>query len=330
MAERNGVLDWAGIADSVAPSQNGPVVSLVGLSAWLSRVDYSGVYQVWETNTFDVLRELIDHATSKPRGINFVRPNLDSATTVGDPEPPAKPRKPPRHKHESKSAYQASARYHTWQTDLTNWKNTYGSNQRYKLVWWESPYVGAEFNNLASTTEFDWREQYRWVSALNPEFKINFADDLTATRTDFAVIDGVNVVGRLAPTDNDTAYANKIFEIGAGHGRKTLRATATYDDGRLYAARFARHKRQKHRKQLLRTANHLVKHTRRIDPQIGTIQIYDVEGMAPAESLKPGDIITVRSDYVSPRINVQCLVRSKTEMPLQPGIVQLELETQPS
>jgi hypothetical protein len=73
-----------------------------------------------------------------------------------------------------------------------------------------------------------------------------------------------------------------------------------------------------------------VKHTRRIDPQIGTIQIYDVEGMAPAESLKPGDIITVRSDYVSPRINVQCLVRSKTEMPLQPGIVQLELETQPS
>lgn len=330
MAERDGALDWCGIADSVLPGATGTTVQLVGLSAWLSRVDYSSVYQVWQTDAFDAVRELIDHATSKPRGINFVRDNSHSVNTVGDPEPPPKPRKPPRHKGESKSDYQASSRYTTWVADLQTWKDTYGNNQKYKLLWWEAPYVGTEFNNLASSVGFDWREEYSWTAPLTPQFKINFADDLSAARSDIAVIDGVNVVGRLTPNDNDTAYANKVIALGAGHGRKMLHKMATYDDGRLYAARYARYKRQHHQGQLQRSANQLVKHTRRIDPQIGTVSIYDVDGFAPVASLKPGDIINVRSDFVVPPINVQCLIRTKTEDPLNPGTVIVELETQAS
>lgn len=330
LAERNSVLDWVGIADAVTPDANGLTVPLVGLSAWLSKVDYSSVYTTWQRDTFDVVRELIDHATAKPRGINFVRDNSNSTTTVGDPQPPPKPRKPPRHKGEKKSDYTSSARYHTWETDLQNWKNNWGSNQQYKLLWWENPNVGKAFNDLANETGFDWRERYSWTAPLTPQFKIDFADNLVTTRTDYAVIDGVNVVGRLTPTYDDVAYANKVIMEGAGHGRKMLRKIAIVDDGRLYAARYARLKRQKHAGQLQRAANQLLSHTRRLDPQIGTVNVYDVEGMAPTETLKAGDVITVRSDYLVPRINVQALIRSKTETPLNPGIVQLELETRQS
>lgn len=332
LAERNGNLDWAGIADVVAPGQNGVQVTLVGLSAWLSRVEYSGNYQTWETNAFNVARELIDHATGKPRGINFTRDATSSSQTVGDPNPPPKPRKPPRHKNEKKSDYLDSTRYTTWETDLQNWKDAYGDKQKYKIVWWEHPTVGEEFNNLAREVNFDWREQYSWTSGSGstPIFKINFADSLAAVRDDFAVIDGVNVVGRLTPNDDDEHYANKVIAVGAGHGRKTRRQTASVDDGRLYSMRYDKHKRQKNMRQLQRQANKKLAHTRRIDPQIGTVNVYDVAGMAPAESLKPGDIITVKSDFVVPRVNVLAMVRSKTELPLAPGTVQLELETQQS
>lgn len=331
MAERNGNLDWCGLVDQVAPTQAGAQLGLIGLSAWLSRVDYSGVYQVWETNTFDVLRELLSHANGKPRGLTFTYPGaLMSATTVGSPNPPAKPHKPGRHKHESKSDFHASSRYTTWQADLATWNDTYGDNQKYKLVWWDAPRVGEEITSLANESGFDWREQYHWTAPLEPEFKFNFADDLTVVRNDIQLIDGVNVVGRLIVNDNDTSYANKAIVLGAGHGRKMRRETSSFDDGRLYSTRYVHKKHIKHKRRLQKVADQSVKSFRRLDPQVGTVNAYDVDGFSPMETLKPGDIIPVKSNYVYPRVNVMALVKSKTEDPLNPGMVQLELVTQNS
>lgn len=328
-AERNGALDWVGLADMVSPGATGTQVKLVGLSAWLSRVDFSGIYQVWQTNTFDVLRMLLDHANGKPRGLTFAYPGaLMSATTVGDPEPPPKPVKPPRNKHEKKADYQASARYTTWQADLTTWTNTYGNYEKYKILFWESPYVGDEFNSLSSELGFDWRESYRWVSALNPEFKINFADDLSAVRTDVIIEEGVNIQGRLTPSDDDETYANKVLAVGAGQGRNTRKESASYDDGRLYATRFLIRKHIHNKHKLQNQATRAVNHYRRIDPQIGTVNVNDSDGTAAA--LKPGDIVRVKSRFLVPNIDAMAQIVSKTEYPLQPGTVQFEFQTQAS
>lgn len=326
-AEKNGNLDSAFIVDSISPGAGGAKVALIGTSGWLQRVDYSGNWQVWERDTFDAVRELIDHANGKPRGLTFVRDNSNSVTTVGDPEPPPKPTKPPRHKGESKADYQASTRYHNWQDDLTDWNNAYGSNERYKLVFWEAPIVGDELNSLANENSFDWREQYTWTAPLTPQFKINFADDLSVVRTDFAIVDGENVVGRLAPSDDDDTYANKVLVIGAGQGQKARKASTAVDDGRLYSAAFHNRKHTKNQKQLQRAANRTVARLRKIDPQIGNVTVRDDELYAPAETLLPGNIVPVRSNLVYPSINTMGLIKSKTVDPMNPGVVQLDLET---
>lgn len=326
-AEKNGALDSVYIADSVTPSALGTQVKLIGLSGWLSRVEFSSIYQVWETNTFDVLRMLLDHANAKPRGLTWTYPGARmSATTVGDPNPPAKPTKPPRHKGESKSTYQASARYTTWQADMTTWTNTYGNYEKYKILFWESPYVGDELSSLSTELGFDWRESYQWTAPLTPEYKINFADDLSVLRTDILIEDGVNVLGRLSPSDADETYANKVLAVGAGQGRNTRKATASYDDGRLYSARFLLRKGIHNSHKLQHQADAAVKRYRIIDPQIGTVNVNDVDGLG--SSLLPGNIVTVKSNFLVPRVNTLARVLSKTINPLQPGSVQIDFETQ--
>lgn len=328
-AEKNGGLDSAYICDSVAPGPNGAVIKLIGVAGWLARVEYSGVWQQWETNTFNAVRELLSHANSKPRGLTFAYPGSRmSATTVGDPEPPPKPRKPPRHKGEKKSDYIDSDRYKTWQDDISDWNSNYQQNEKYKLVFWESPFVGDKINSLANENNFDWREQFAWAGPFDPTFTFNFADDLQSVRTDIVIEDGLNVAGRLAITDDDQTYANKILGIGAGQGRKTRRSLSSFDDGRLYSAAYMTRKREHNKRQLDRASDRLVKRRRKIDPQIGTVTIYDVDGMASAESIVPGNIIAVRSTFVHPRVSTMALVKSKTVNPLNPGTVQLELETQ--
>lgn len=329
-AEKNGTLDSAYIVDSVAPSPAGAQIKLIGVAGWLMKVEYAGVYQVWQTNTFDAVREFLSHANGKPRGLHFEYPTSRmSATTVGDVEPPPKPRKPPRHKGEKKSEYEDSDRFKAWQDDMNDWQDTWGDNEKYKVVFWESPFVGDVINNLANENTFDWREQFRWVSGpKDPEFTFNFADDLTSTRTDIVIEDGVNVVGRLMPSDDDQTYVNRVLGVGAGQGRKTRRTVSTVDDGRLYAAGFYIKKHEKNKKQLQRASDRSVKRRRKIDPQIGTVNVYDIDGYASAETLVPGNIVAVRSTFVHPHLDTMALITSKTVNPLNPGTVQFELETQ--
>jgi hypothetical protein len=327
--EKDGELDQVYIADSVQPGSGGAQLKLIGASGWLARVPYTGVYQVWSTNTFDVMRELLDHANSKPRGIDWVYPSLDSATTVGDPEPGPKPVKPPRHKGESLSDYKDSTRYHNWQDDLAAWQDADGKNQKYKVVFWESPYILDEINNLVEQEDFDWREEYRWVTGqFDPEFKINFADNLSVHRTDIAIIDGDNTQGRLFPTDDDGGYANTVIAIGAGQGRKALKQIVAVDDGRLYAARYFTRKHIHHNNQLAKAATKALNRYRTIDPQIGATNLYNVGGMADVSTLNPGDIVDIRSDLLNPPLDAQARVKSVTENLMMPGRVQIDFETQ--
>lgn len=328
--EIDDVLQGVFIVDDLYPVAEGTRLELIGLSAWLYGADYTDVFSSWEVNTFVVLRHLLDHATSKPRGIDFVRDGgLMSSTTVGDPNPPPKPKRPPRNKGESKKDWKGSQRYKDWENDLASWKNQYGDWQRYKIASWQQLSVGHEISELVKETGFQWCESYRWVdkAALTPEYKFLYADRLGVDRTDIEFVVGVNIAKELEPRDVNERYSNKVIALGAGEGPKMLRRTAVVDDGRLYKASFMRRKHVHNKKKLQRLADRQVARTAVVNIKIGAADVISSPGYASLNTLKLGDIVPVRSSVTIPPLDIMCKVISISRAP-DSGVFALGLSTQ--
>lgn len=314
--EIDGALEHVLVVTNAYPNGDGGIqVDLMGAIGWNQRVDYNDAYARWEPNTFDVVRHLLAHANSKPRGLTFAYDNaIMSNTVLGDPEPPNKPRKPNRRKGESKKEYKDSQRYKDWEQDLQDWKDQYGDHERYKIGWWEMPYVGEEIDELAKETGFDWREEYKWLdkAALQPEFRMVFADNMRVRRTDIQFVDGVNIADTLEPKDEDTDYANRVVALGAGEGRKMKNKNGTVNDGRLYQSKFIHRKHVRRGKRLKKFAERAAARASVIDVELGSVVVWDVPGYSPLNSLNLGDEVEVISDHLNPPLRLWCRVTSIT------------------
>lgn len=317
--EIDGTLEYGFIVTNAYPDgEGGTKLELIGMTGWLFKVDFSDEYSTWERNTFAVVRTLLDHANTKNRNITFAYDTgIQSATTVGDPNPPPKPKRPQRNKHESKKDWKDSNRYQNWEDDLQNWQQNHGDKQRYKLMPWNMIYVGAELNELAKETGIQWCEDYRWVDAVNlvPEHKFLYGDRLGTDRADIAFVDGLNIADTLDPKDESTDYANKVILYGAGEGPKMLRRTATKDDGRLYQATFVRAKKIRRKKKLERLATRTVNKRSVLDVELGSVVVWDTPGFSPMSTLALGDRVPVVSNNMNPPLNITVRVTSKTRTP---------------
>lgn len=327
LGEEDGELAWAGICVAANPDEKGRKLEFIGPRGWLERVPYNSTLLTWRANAFDVARELINHSKKYPNSIPFALGNNKSAFTVGDIEPPAKPKPPPRRKGEKKSEWQNSKRYQNYRDALTDWNDLYGQRKRYEVVWWEAPYIGEEFDSLAKEVGFDYRETFRWKNrnTLVPEFGIQLGDRIATRRTDIELVDGVNLAKPLDTKDSDDPYANAIFGLGAGEGKSMIRAEATVNDSRLYQAEFIAYKSVRDKARLRSLVQADLKNYSNIDPDIDTVVAWDMPGYASLASLRCGDEVRVMSDNATPVVDTWRRVASISRNPVQ-SVVTIGLE----
>lgn len=303
--DENEELRWVGICTGAVPNDKGLNLSFIGPRGWLERVDFNGVIRRWETDVFHIVRTLINHAETKPQSLSFHVTQGGSAYSVGDEQPPAKPRQPARRKGEKKSDYTASKRYKDWQEEMTRWTNRYGDREPYTLAWWEAPSVGEEIDSLAKETGFDYRERFRWVdrAKLQAAFHLDLADNMVKRRDDIAFVDGVNLAAGLDPDHSDD-YANRVIALGAGEGRKMRMERAGGSDGRLYQSEYVLYKTIRNTKRLKALAQADRARLADTAPNIKTIVAWDVEGFAPLNTLQVGDEVKVQSTYTDPETDL--------------------------
>lgn len=318
-AEEDGDLSWYGICSAANPDKDGLHLEFVSGKGWLEGVPYQDEYTSWRVNVFDVVRHLIAHTKKYAPRLEFVVPANDSAFTVGDPEPPRKPKEPPRRKGEKKSEWQDSKRYNEWQKDRDEWNEKYGQYEQFSIAWYEAPYVGEEIDSLAKETGFDYRDRVEWADKGNlvPRFYFDFADNMITRRDDIAFVDGINLAAPLDPKDGDEKFANYVIGLGAGEGRKMARVTVGQADGRLYQAQYVQYKSIRNTNSLrgLATADHRVLNNK--DPKLDTVVVWDVPGFASVGSLKVGDEVRVTSENAIPPIDAWAVIKQITRNPTE-------------
>lgn len=329
LAEEDKQLAWAGICTAATPEKGGVQLEFAGPFQALQRVDYSGIYSSWKANVFDVVRMLVNHSTTKPDfPLRFKMPTTKSAFTVGDPEPPAKPKPPARKKGQTISEWKASTAYKNYEKNLKAWTDKYANYEKYTIGWYEAPYVGEEIDTLAKESGFDYREGVRWVdrSQLKYELTFDFADTLGTRRDDIAFVDGMNIAKALDPKDTDEVFANRVIGLGAGEGRAMARVTTGGADGRLYQAQFVQYKSIANTTRLRNLAQ--ADHTRlnNKSPKIDSLTVWDVPGYASVSTLRVGDEVQVKSNNVVPSVDAWVRVKRITRDPSQ-SVAALVVET---
>lgn len=327
-AEEDAKLAWAGICVAANPDSKGLKLEFTGPTGWLQGVPFGGHIAVWKTNAFDVARALIAHSRTYPNALQFDTGSNLSAFTVGDPQPPNRPKEPARRKGETKAEWQSSDRYDKWQIAAQNWDDKYGDRKRWEIAWWESPYVGEEFSSLAKEVGFDYQERVRWAdrSALRPQFHIDLSDEIRRRRDDIKLVDGMNLAKALEAKDNDDIYANRVIGLGAGEGRDMLKTEVGGDDGRLYQAEYVQYKTVNNLARLrgLVQADH--KKYSNLDPEVDNVVAWDVPGYASLSGLRCGDEVEVISQNTNPPIATWRRVVEISRNPVE-SIVQIGLES---
>lgn len=328
LAEEDGDLAWAGICTGANPDEKGYKLEFVGPSGWLQRVPYTGALQVWESNAFDVARSLIRHSLKYNNRLEFELGHNNSEFTVGDEQPPHKPKEPARKKGESKTEFYDSKRYKQYKDDLDEWNKKYSERKRFEVVWWDSPYVGEELDSLAKEVGFDYRERVAWADkgALTPKYAIDLSDHFAKRRDDIKFVDGMNLAAPLDTKDGDQEYANHVLGLGAGEGKAMVRAGAGVNDGRLYQAEFMQYKGIRNEKRLRALAEADLKRLSNTDPDIDNVVIWDIPGYASVSTLRCGDEVEVVSDNHTPAIASWRRVVSISRNPVE-SVVTVGLES---
>lgn len=321
-AEEDGNLSWAGIVAAATPDDKGTQLELMGAYGWLQGVPYEGHYSVWRTNLFDTIRHLVAYSERYKPGFKFYMPTVDSIYTVGDTQPPAKPKQPARRKGETKSEWQGSPRYDNWQKEIKEWNEKYGNRKKFEIAWFEGPYIGEEVDSLIREYGIMYRERVAWHDKGNliPRFYLDFADNLKNRRTDIAFIDGMNIAKPLDPKEGGEGFANHVLALGAGDGRDMVRASVGIEDGRLYQAEYVEYKSIRDRTRLRNLATADLKIFSNKDPRIGTVEVFDVPGFADPSTLRVGDEVRVVSQNTLPNIDAWVSITGITRAPVQSTI----------
>lgn len=315
--EEDGNLSWCGWCTAADPDEKGLHLEFVGTTGWLQAIPYNAIMRTWKINVFDVVRNLIAHSKKYEPGFDLITHGRDSAWSVGDPQPPNKPRKPHRRKGESVKEYRESNRYEAWEKDVEAWDKKYGDREKFEIAWYEAPYVGEELDSLAKEIGFDYRERVKWLDKgkLTPAFHLDFEDNMVRRRDDIQFVDGVNLVQALDPKDTNDEYANRVIALGAGEGRAMARVAVGGDDGRLYQAKFVQYKTVKNLTRLRALAKADHDRVSSTDPTIGSVAVRDIPGFASISSLRVGDEVEVISQNTEPNIQAWVRVTAITRNP---------------
>lgn len=107
-----------------------------------------------------------------------------------------------------------------------------GTDDPYLLAWWEAKDSGSELDDLAEDGGFEYVEEHSWDGEDVTHRVRLAAPRFGRKRDDLAFIQGDNVVSLVEPEGWED-FANEVFGLGAGEGRKSRRTRAPIRDGRL-------------------------------------------------------------------------------------------------
>lgn len=162
----------------------------------------------------------------------------------------------------------------------SRWEGDYGDRQPYKLAWWEQPDCGEELERLAVETPFDWRERHTWVdgtkAAVNHRLQLGFPT-IGTRRTEKVFTPGVDLVFVPEVHRGGRGFANSVAGVGAGEGRKTLRAGVGVDDDRLRRTATLTAKNVHRKRRLERLAEHERKRLS-LGHHTQEVAVWDVDG----------------------------------------------------
>ncbi|MFE0058652.1 hypothetical protein [Streptomyces sp. NPDC059003] len=166
----------------------------------------------------------------------------------------------------------------------------------WELKWWEHPDCGQVISEVMRLAKADFRERHRWEG--NRE-KINHYLDLGTrrlgkARRDLRFASGENIIEIATPGGQGDFYANQVYVLGKGSGRKTPRARVAHYDKRLRRARVITRKATKsHRTLMAYGRTERAKHSQQLTiPSIAVRQ----HPNAPLGAWHTGDRILVQVD----------------------------------
>lgn len=292
-------LIWFGICTEANPVANGTALEFIGLTGWWAGVPYLGEYSTWKTPIYNAIREIMTATRTEhvkpafPVKITYLGGNT---TFIGDPEPPLR---------------KGGAAGETWEEE-------HGWKQPYELVWWESPTVGKEIDDIVKQYGLNYVEVVRWTdrARLKYEVEVIFDDGLADYRRfDIEFIDGVNLAKPIDVKPGNAKFANRVIALGAGEGRDMLRVDVGGNDGRMYQAEVLNYKALSNQDQLRRMAQHDLKYLKSDGVKIETLTVWDTPDSAPLSTLVPGWEVAIRSSYTTPATDVYSRVISITRTP---------------
>ncbi|MFB7403393.1 hypothetical protein ACFCZR_24770 [Streptomyces rubiginosohelvolus] len=109
----------------------------------------------------------------------------------------------------------------------------------WNLLWWEIPDCGSTVDDVMRLAKADYVERHAWDGT--KEKMLHHIDlgtrRLGRTRSDLRFAQGENIVESATPQGQGDYYANNVYVLGKGSGKKTAHVRVVVDDKRLRRAR---------------------------------------------------------------------------------------------
>lgn len=158
---------------------------------------------------------------------------------------------------------------------------------KYRVQWWENPTIGGVVDDMAKHVEY--RTKVKWADSekTRPIFTLDLAKRLGARKDRLRFVVGENVI-QSPPVDwAGESYATQVTFLGAGEGRKMVRATVTGRRNGLARHVFISDQSVRSKPLALRRARRALA-WRQAMPQITELVVRDMDN-APFGSFDVGD-----------------------------------------
>ncbi|WGH21367.1 minor tail protein [Arthrobacter phage Emotion] len=265
-AEEDGVIRDGAILEALTEEGPDLILDAVGFTAYAKDTPYTSTYSVHTRDPLQIVRDIWNHIEGHKGGNLGVSVSLaTSPIRLGTPEDPrltaAKnaERDAQKEYDERKAVYEDAKRaYDKDKTDAkkkarddakkaldaakkvldkakdTRSKFKDGEAKHYTLNWWETFDLGGEIDDLAANTPFDYVMDHAWRpdGTVSHFLRLGYPT-LGRRRHDLRFMVGENVYTLPSVERDGDEYADTVVVLGAGEGRKMVRATASKAAGRL-------------------------------------------------------------------------------------------------
>lgn len=208
-AEVDGEIRGGGIVADV--SYDGPSASIecVGISGYPQGLPWTAdEYQGIQVDPLSIVRRVWTHVQSQPSGnLGVVVDDTTSPVRIGEPE--------------------RDVSFTTSEGEDVDFQAG-----PFKLNYWETDDLGTVIEDLATNTPFDYLENTRWDGEELSHHLILGYPGIGARRSErFVVGENVSVVPSLSVEGDD--FSSEVMVLGAGEGRKMVRAHISRPTNRL-------------------------------------------------------------------------------------------------